>query len=103
MSQTTDQPFTLPDLISLIGDMLALVEDAENLPEQDRWLIVYEVHSIIYTVIVHQTCIDLYNFPKLASYYEVTNMSSAEWLTLFGSFLRVFQVDCQKEFEAYGG
>lgn len=98
----TERNFGLMDLIYVLEQSSNMLTEASSASPQDQWLVIFEIHQLLYTVVVVNTCLDLHGFNKLARYYDVTAMPPEEWLKLLKGYCDTYLKACREEFEKYG-
>lgn len=97
-----ERDFTLEDLIHILTECRDMLKSVEEADPQDQYLVVYEVHQMFYSVVVKNTCLDLYSFNRVAKYYDVSHFPPEEWIRLLSQYCDAFLRDCKSEHEAYG-
>lgn len=94
--------FSLGQLIEFLDNCHRLLTEAKDYSPQDQWLTIAEILPLLHTVVVQNTCLDLYGFNKLSKQHDVTNLPPEEWLRLLSYFCQAFLRDCRAEYAKYG-
>jgi len=89
--------FPISDLISMIQQMLGVLDKVQDKEVHEKWLVIYEIHQIIYSLIITNTCLDLFAFNKISKYYNTGSFYADDWLVLLDGYLKAFLKNCKEE------
>lgn len=94
---------TLSKIIQILERCKDALNECKGLPVSNQWLCVYTIQQVFFKLLWERTSLDMFNFQKIITVYDVANIPAQEWVSFTDGYLTLFIDICNKELVILGG